>query len=174
MDQAAKLKASAALLAARYANAGPLLLAGLSQHYASDMSGIASQWQRFGPHIGKIPGQIGRVAYGVWYNVQSAGSAMDHLCAVEISNPANLPSGLTALRIPAQRYAIFSHPGNVSTISRTVDAVFHSWLPASGHTHASGAESSDGETLAFFERYGENFDPGSGEGDIEIWVPIKE
>lgn len=43
-------------------------------------------------------------------------------------------------------------------------------LTTSGFPHDSG--SSDG--LAFFERYGENFDPTTAEGDIQIWMPTKE
>lgn len=175
MNQAAKLESPAApLTEPRYVSSGPVLFAGLRQHYASDMSGITAQWQRFGPYIGRIPGLLGRVAYGVWYNVDGATQAMDHLCAVEVSSADNLPSDFTTLRVVPHRYAVFVHPGHVSTISRTVGAIFHSWLPASGHEHSSGAEPSNNEALAFFERYGENFDPRTGEGDIEIWIPIKE
>jgi len=174
MSQAAKLESCASLLVApRFASAGPLRFAGLHQHYTSDMSGIAAQWQQFGPHIGNVPGQVGRVAYGVWYNAQPSPFAIDHLCAVEVSSSENLPSGLTALRVPPRRYAVFAHQGHISTISRTVDAIFHSWLPASGYEHASSPGAAD-DALAFYERYGENFDPRSGEGDIEIWIPIKE
>lgn len=174
MNRAAKLESSASLLAGpRFASAGPVLFAGLNQRYASDMSGIVAQWRRFGPHIGSIPGQVGRVGYGVWYNVKPSPFAMDHLCAVEVSSAENLPPDLTALQVAPHRYAVFSHPGHVSAISRTVDVIFHSWLLASGYEHASSSKASD-DTLAFYERYGENFDPHTGEGDIEIWVPIKE
>lgn len=175
MNQAAKSESPALSLAEpRYRSVGPLLFVGLKQHYASDMSGIVEQWQRFGPHIGSIPGQAGRVAYGVWYNVQPSPFAMDHLCAVEVSRLAGLPSDFVPLHISPHRYAIFPHPGHVSTIRRTVDAIFHSWLPALGYDHAPSSKTATADTLAFFERYGENFNPRTGEGDIEIWVPIKE
>jgi hypothetical protein len=44
--------------------------AGLSGHYTSEtLKDIPAQWQRFGPYIGTLPGQIGRVAYGVCFNM---------------------------------------------------------------------------------------------------------
>ena len=172
MNQAAKLDASAALLAApRFECAGAMLLAGLSQHYATDMQkGITEQWTQFAPHIGRIPGQVGRVAFGACYNAQETPFGLDYMCAVEVSSPEGLSSAFTTLRLDAHRYAIFLHYGHVSYVSRTVDAIFHSWLATSGHQHESTAD----DRLAFLERYGENFDPRSGTGDIEIWVPIKE
>lgn len=171
MSQAAKPQATGTPLATpRFETAGPMLLAGLSQHYGSDMRAIREQWMRFGLHISSIPGQVGRVAFGAWYNVQETPFGMDHICAVEVSSAENLPREFTTLKLSGHRYAVFSHPGDVSTISRTVDAIFHSWLATSGHTH----DSASGDKLAFFERYGETFDPRSGTGDIEIWVPVKE
>jgi AraC family transcriptional regulator len=171
MSQAAKQGTSATPLAApRFETAGPMLLAGLSQHYGSDMKGITAQWMQFGPHIGKIPGQVGRVAFGVWYNAHETPFSMDHTCAVEVSSGEHLPSDFSTLKLSAHRYAVFSHGDHVSTISGIVDAIFHSWLPTSGHAH----DSTSGDKLAFYERYGENFDPRTGTGDIEIWVPIKE
>jgi AraC family transcriptional regulator len=172
MSQAAKLEPTVMPRPApRFEKAGPMTLAGLGKRFdSSNMDRIAELLERFGPHIGAIPGQIGRVAYGAWHNVQMTPFAMDGLAAVEISDLQNLPSDFNVLKIAAHRYAVFSHAGHVADIKQTVDAIFHSWLAASGFQHDSG--SSDG--LAFFERYGENFDSRSGGGDIEIWVPIKE
>lgn len=175
MNPGAKLESSAASLAApRFANSGPLLFAGLRQRYTSDMSGIPEQWERFAPHIGNIPGQVGRVAYGVWYNVQSGAKSMDHLCAVEVSGAEPLPVRFSTLSVVPHRYAVFAHPEHVSALSRTVDAIFHAWLPASGCQHAGSSGASSEDTLAFFERYGEDFNPATGRGNIEVWVPVKE
>jgi AraC family transcriptional regulator len=172
MNQAAKTdNATGSLEAPRFEDAGARVFAGLRAHYAAGaMKGIFEQWMRFGPQIGSIAGQVGRVAYGVCYNVQEKPFRMDYLCAVEVSDAANLPPEFATLSVSPHRYAIFVHPDHVSNISRTVDLIFHSWLPASGHLFDHTPQ--DG--LAFFERYGENFDPRSGTGDIQIWVPLKE
>ncbi|PYT97708.1 MAG: hypothetical protein DMG38_18645 [Acidobacteria bacterium] len=57
---------------------------------------------------------------------------------------------------------------NVSKLHETCDAI-SKWLPDSGYQPAAA----DAETPAFFERYSEEFDPQTGMGGIEVWVPIK-
>ena len=67
------------------------------------------------------------------------------------------------MRIPEQRYAVFTHTEHVSTIRRTVNAIWNQWLPASGLKAADAPN---------FERYDEKFDPATGNGGLEIWVPV--
>jgi AraC family transcriptional regulator len=43
------------------------------------------------------------------------------------------------------------------------------WLPRSGHEVAHVVV----DAPDFFERYGEDFDPKTGMGGIEVWIPIK-
>lgn len=143
---------------------GPaLLVAGLSERYTYESSaGIPAQWQRFGPYIGHIPGQKGDVAYGVCYNADEAGN-MEYLCGVEVDEFSSLPKELTRLRIAAHRYAVFTHAGHVSSIRQTWMSIFDQWMPASGYG-ASDAPS--------FERYDARFDPRTGSGGLEIWIPV--
>jgi AraC family transcriptional regulator len=68
------------------------------------------------------------------------------------------------VRIAAQRYAVFSHREHISTIRRTLNTIWNQWLPASGHVPADAPN---------FERYDEKFDPVSGMGGLEIWLPLK-
>jgi AraC family transcriptional regulator len=148
----------------RFENGKPLLIAGLSERYTWETSkGIPAQWQRFIPHLGNIPGQVGRTAYGVCCNGDEDGN-YDYICGVEVANFSELPAEFSRVRIPPQRYAVFSHRDHVSTIRRTITSIWNKWLPASGHEIADAPN---------FERYGEDFDPKSGTGSIEIWVPLK-
>jgi AraC family transcriptional regulator len=141
-----------------------LLLAGLTERYSCDSSaGIPAQWQRFLPQFGHVPGQIGRVAYGVNYNGDDDGN-FDYLCAVEVRDFSRLPADTDRLRIGAQRYAVFEHAEHISTIRRTHNTIWSTWLPNSGYEAADAPH---------FERYGEQFDGATGLGGVEIWVPIK-
>ena len=71
----------------RFENGKPLLIAGLSERYSCETSAaIPAQWQRFLPHLGNIPGQVGRPAYGVRCNSDEAGN-MDYICGVEVWVP---------------------------------------------------------------------------------------
>jgi len=72
------------------------------------------------------------------------------------------------LQLPARRYAIFAHRGHVSTLQQTIAAIFSQWLPQSGQRVTPPAAGA----LGFIERYGEGFNPQSGRGDIEVWLPL--
>ena len=67
--------------------------------------------------------------------------------------------------IPEQRYAVFTHADHVASIRRTVNAIWNQWLPASGLKAADAPN---------FERYDEAFDPATGNGGFEIWIPVRE
>lgn len=142
----------------RFENAPAMTIAGLSLRSAGlSMSQIPALWQRFAPHLGALPGRMGEITYGVVYG-NEASTDPDYLCGVEVRDIAKLPPNFSHVRTPAQRYAVYAHLDHVSKISGTVHAIF-----ASGHA---------AQTLpGFMERYGPKFDPRSGAGDIEIWVP---
>ena len=169
MSQATMKKSSAAQPEApRFENGKPLRIAGLRQHYTPEtMKNIPELWQRFAPHIGKIPGQVGRVAYGLCFNAFSP-DGVDYLVGVEVSGSSVLPGEFSVTGIPAQKYAVFSHREHVSKMYETLDAI-DKWFPGSGFETALG----NAEAPNFFERYSEEFDPRTGMGGIEVWVPIK-
>jgi AraC family transcriptional regulator len=148
----------------RFEQGKVLLIAGITQRYTCETSaGVPSQWQRFLPHFGQIAGQIGRVAYGVRWNSDEEGS-FDYLCGVEVPGFSSLPPEFAHVRIPAQKYAVFSHRDHISTIRSTWATIWEKWLPESGHELADAPD---------FERYGEEFDSHTGNGGLELWVPIK-
>jgi len=152
------------LEAPRFENGRTLLIAGLSQRYdAESCAAIPAQWQRFGPHIGHIPGQMGNVAYGVVYNGDDSGN-IEYLSGVEVNDFGQVPPEFSRLHIPEQHYAVFTHRGHVSGIRRTWFTILNQWLPNSGYQAAEGPE---------FERYGPEFDAVTGNGGFEIWIPIR-
>jgi AraC family transcriptional regulator len=151
----------------RIENGKPLLIAGLRSHFTSaNWEGIPAQWRRFASYLGKIPGEAGRTAYGLCFQMPDG---IDYLSGVEVSGGSGLPSEFSQVSIPAQKYLVFSHPEHVSKLRNTLDNIWHEWLPASGHEFAHPAAGAPG----FFERYGEDFDPRTGMGGIEVWIPIK-
>jgi AraC family transcriptional regulator len=149
----------------RFETSHPLLVAGLGERYTWESgAAIPGQWQRFHQSVGNIPGRIGQVAYGVCCNGDDAGN-FDYIAGVEVSDFSDLPREFSSVRIPEQKYAVFAHRDHISTIRRTINTVWNEWLPASG-LKAADAPS--------FERYDENFDPLTGDGGLEIWLPVRE
>jgi AraC family transcriptional regulator len=149
----------------RFTTARPLLIAGVSDRFSHENgAGIPGLWQRFHQSVADIPGRIGQVAYGVCCNGDDAGN-FDYIAGVEVSDYSDLPREFARVRIPEQKYAVFAHRDHVSSIRRTVNTIWNHWLPASGLKMADAAN---------FERYDENFDPLTGNGGFEIWVPVRD
>jgi AraC family transcriptional regulator len=149
----------------RFVTGKPLLIAGLGERYSCESgAAIPGQWQRFHHQVQNIPGRIGPVAYGVCCNGDDAGN-FDYIAGVEVSDFSDLPREFSRVRIPEQKYAVFAHHDHVSTIRRTITTIWNQWLPSSGLKAADAPN---------FERYDENFDPLTGNGGFEIWVPVRD
>jgi AraC family transcriptional regulator len=141
-----------------------LLVAGFAERYSFDsIAGIPAQWQRFVPHIESLPARVGNATYGVCTSTGSPGN-FEYLCGVEVRNFDGVPSDWGRVRIAGQRYAVFVHRDHISAIKDTNISIWNRWLPASGYEAADAPD---------FERYDENFDPRTGFGGVEIWIPIK-
>jgi len=110
---------------------------------------------------------VGHAAYGLSFNALSP-DGVDYLVGVEVSNSSDRPGDFSFANIPAQKYAVFSHREHVSKIYQTLDAI-DKWFPGSGLEVASETA----QAPNFFERYSEEFDPRTGMGGMEVWVPIK-
>jgi AraC family transcriptional regulator len=148
----------------RFVDGPALLIAGLGERYRFEtVQGIPMLWQRFTPYIGHIPGQVGDVAYGVCCNSDGAGS-FEYVAGVEVVDFSDLPDEFRRMRIPPQRYAVFRHTDHVANIRATVHTIWSKWLPESGHQAADAPE---------FERYDQRFEPRTGTGVVEIWVPVR-
>jgi AraC family transcriptional regulator len=148
---------------------GPMLVAGLRQYYAYEArGGIPAQWQRFNQHFGHIPDMAGSSAYGICTAAAPDDQdGFDYTSCVAVRSLDELPEGFVGQRFPARRYAVFRHGDHVSKIGATCAAIFGDWLPQSGRKVAEGP-------LMMIEHYDERFDPRTGEGGAEIWVPLLE
>jgi AraC family transcriptional regulator len=149
----------------RFVDGDELVVAGICRRHNAQTapSGIPVPWRRFASLMHRIPGRIEGFTYGVRCNADDHGN-LDYVCAVEVADLGKLPAEFHRVRIPAQRYAVFTHPTNVSEVRRSFHTIWNRWLPASD---CEIVEAPD------FERYDHRFDPATGEGGFEIWVPVR-
>lgn len=148
----------------RFETGRTLLIAGLGERYTFETNqGIPLLWQRFAPHIGSIPGQVGDHAYGVCCNADGTGS-FEYIAGCEVARFDGLPDDCRRVRIPEHRYVVFTHSDHISAIRGTWYTIMNQWFPQSGHAMADAPD---------FERYGRDFDANTGTGMVEIWLPIK-
>ena len=153
----------------RFENGRPLLIAGLGGRYTADtLDDLPALWERFAIYLGKARGPVGRAAYGACSDMFTGTGSFQYLAGVEVSDCSALPEEFDLVHIPAQRYVIFSHRKHVSTLRYTVNTIWSQWLPASNY---QAARANDG-AADFLERYGEDFNPQLGTGDIEVWIPL--
>jgi AraC family transcriptional regulator len=150
----------------RIENGKSMLIAGLRGHFTTaKFDSIPALWERF-VSLGRLPSMIGNVYYGLCF---PASDGVDYLPGVEVSGVSGLAPELSHVTIPAQQYAVFAHREHVSQLRNTLDNVWHEWFPSSGYQPVQPAAGAP----AFFERYGERFNPQTGMGDIEVWMPIQ-
>jgi AraC family transcriptional regulator len=139
------------------------LIAGINATYTmDDRATIPSHWEHFAPHLGKVPGQIGTESYGVCWNVKPD-CQFDYLTGVAVSGSEPLPPEFHSVKLEARRYAVFTHPDHVSKIPQTLATIWSKWVPDCGLKIAEAP---------CFERYTSEFNPQTGMGGMEIWIPI--
>lgn len=142
------------LVPPRFEPAGALYVAGFR---TDDHKEIPALWQRFAPHISHIPGQRSNITYGVC-------DAVGYLCGVEVTSTARVGDIFEIVALAPAHYAVFAHPGHISTIRKTWFTLWNQWLPESAWRPSGAPE---------FERYGPGFNPSTGAGGLEIWVPVE-
>ncbi len=141
---------------------GTIDLVGLSRlHQPDRLQTISQQWQAFEPLLEQLAPGLDPVTYGVICNSDHSG--FHYLSAIERRDCHDPQDTMVTLRLEASTYRVFCHEGHVSMLSATCDAIWSDWLPGSDDT-VVGAP--------WFERYGESFDPVTGTGRVEVWIPI--
>lgn len=135
----------------------------VEQYDCKSPAGIPNQWQRFSSCLKAIPGQLNRDAYGVCYDFDEEGK-FSYMSGVQVGATSKCADGLSRLKLPAQKYAVFHHNGHISEIRAVIAAIWAEGLSASGY---------EPDQKPSLERYGPEFDGRTGAGGYEIWIPVK-
>jgi AraC family transcriptional regulator len=152
-----------ALAPPRFVTGAAMLLVALAErHSFATTQGIPALWQKFMAAYGDIPDKADPIPLGVTANMDEDGN-FEYACAVEVSRFSTMPRGFVQLRLPAQTYAVFLHSDHVATIAASYGAIWNDWLPAHDRRAADAA---------CLERHLETFDPRTGLGGVEIWIPL--
>lgn len=147
-----------------------LLIVGLLERYRREDFGAAKarQWQRFARYLnGGVVGQSGAFTYGIATDTDEAGY-LDYLCGVGVTDFGSVPRNFGRLCLSQAPYAVFSYRGQVASLRETWPLNRKQWSASLGLS-ASGWQIAD---TPCFERYGESFNPVTGHGSMELWVPI--
>lgn len=125
-----------------------------------DISAIPGLWQRLNAREEEIGTPTG-TAYGVSHDMTAEGD-FRYLAGIAARD---VPPGMDAVDIPDARYAVFTHSGSIADLPKTIHTIWNTALHDAGITPAPGPE---------FELYDGRFDPVTGRGSVEIWIPVAD
>lgn len=146
----------------RNAELEQLSIGGHSRHYSfENVSGIPEQWQFFAEMLPSVCKEPNPNTFGVIYN--SSDDSFDYLSGIEDSQYMEGAGSIVKLDLAPQKYLVFDHSGHVANVRETCAAIWSNWLPNSDFKVVEAP---------WFERYGESFNPVTGNGGLEIWIPV--
>lgn len=137
---------------------------------------IPYMWERFIPQEHRIK-HIAQehVGFGVTFDIELVETEVDgekktehrffHLVGLPVSSTKDIPEGMTYKKVPAHRYAKFTHKGPLSKLDETYGYIYSQWLPNSEYEYD--------EDACEIEWYDERFDKNSDNSEYDIYVPIK-
>ena len=142
---------------------GRFQVTGISRAYNFETNyGIPEQWGLFMDRQTEIKSAVGGVSYGVCYNANADGNFF-YLCGLETNTSAKIPNDMQKIEVPAGRYAVFEHDGHISDYRKTIYTIWNKTMKD---------EKLEPRGAPDFELYDQGFDPDSGLGFVEIWIPI--
>lgn len=124
---------------------------------------LPSLWQAFGARAAEIAKAGNETAYGVCCDGDGAGK-FRYVAGVEVPASLKLPEGMDDVAIPTGRHAVFTHRGHISDFPKTVYTIWNRALSEAGLSPRIAPD---------FELYDQRFDPMTGRGEVEIWIPVK-
>lgn len=143
--------------------AGPLLIAGMRARYIGEThAAIPMLWHGFLQRMHEVPRRAGSYTYGLCCGHDHEGS-FNYVAGVEAHSLEGLPADFVGAYLPRRTYAVFIHRGHISGIRATMYSIWSRYLPGSGFGLVEAPD---------FERYTEAFNPRTGDGEVEIWIPV--
>lgn len=147
----------------RIENAPRRRLVGPNRTYdRNTREGIPQQWANW--DYGAVQGVCEDMVFGVSHGFCEP-DQFCYACALSVTDDATVPAGQSAVEIPAGHFAVYVHNGHVSGIAAVFDAVM-----------CGPKDLGDGWQLApgpQLEVYGDNFDPMTATGRVEVWFPVR-
>ncbi|KJF71315.1 AraC family transcriptional regulator [Agrobacterium arsenijevicii] len=142
----------------RYRDA--FMVVGLSTPCSLENNGsIPALWQAFNARENEVEAAVSGAAYGVCSVADDAGNCT-YLAGLKALKKT---PGMDYVEVPAQSYAVFAHNGHISDLPKTVYTIWNKTLPDAGFKTAHSPD---------FEMYDRRFDPQTGRGMVEIWIPV--
>jgi AraC family transcriptional regulator len=123
---------------------------------------IPGLWDQFNAREDDVDAIANTPAYGVCHASDQDG-CFDYTAGRQTDKNAAVPDGMQKISIPAGKYAVFVHKGHIADFGDTVQTV---WNTALAEHNLTTRQAPD------FELYDSRFNPETGRGEVEIWIPV--
>lgn len=124
---------------------------------------IPALWQEFNRREHELETMPGADGFGLCLGGDEQGR-FRYVAGRETRHGARVPAGMERQHVAAGRYAVFQHRGHVSDIGKSVYTIWNRALPDLGLVPREAPD---------FERYDSRFDPETGRGIVEVWIPVE-
>jgi AraC family transcriptional regulator len=142
---------------------------GMAGHFTpATNTRIPELWARFARRMHEVRHRRGSRTFGLCIDPDPGATgdgAFKYIAAVEVERVADVPAGMVSYHVPESRYAVFTHRGHISRLGATVKQVFGTWLASQPVRRVAAPD---------FELYDQRFDPATGDGEVDIYVPIAD
>lgn len=138
---------------------------GMSRKFEAGVPNTIPQlWNSFIPRAGEIQGKVNpAVSYGLC-DPKAENCSFEYTAGFEVSGD-RVPAGMESKTVPARTYAVFTHVGPVSNLSKTFESIHSTWLPQNGYKAVEGID---------FELYDERFiSPMDEASEVDVYIPIE-
>ncbi len=157
------------MLKPRFETKAAFRVVGISCQNTMKQNSIPALWNDFNQRLcGKVPGAENfEHALGIcFYDPEvemNEDTPFTYMACLEYPEDLPTPEGLQSRNLSTADYAVFVHKGTLDTLSDTYDAIYSQWLPNSEYRRGNSDD---------LELYGKDFEYGSPDSIMEIWVPI--
>jgi AraC family transcriptional regulator len=128
--------------------------------------GIPALWTKFVARCKEI-GLPHDLAFGVCVeNHPDVPKAPDKkfVYVAAVPKTKEVPPGMVTVKLPAGKYAVFTHRGSIKDFPSTVRYIWTKWMPEHRDIYREAPD---------FELYDERFDPVSASGEVDVYIPVK-
>lgn len=131
---------------------------------------IGELWKSFGPMQVEVLNRDGSDTFGVCIPKDDhANESFIYIAGVKVFSGDDIPVGMKLIKIPKQNYAIFTFSSSdepfPASLHRFIHQIWSIWLPKSDYEATGEAD---------FELYNGRFNPMTGEGKFDIYIPIRK
>ena len=135
---------------------------------ADNLDVVPKLYQRFCPLIPTLPPMQDKYVYGAARYPSDKDrrhpDEREYLAAINVAAGTKAKAPLELWRIPAGRYACFTHRGPVANLGDTINYAFGTWLPRSKFVHADGPN---------LDRQDERFGDGGKDCEFDFLMPVR-